>query len=205
MTRAIIVGNGTTRKNFDLNKLRNLIDEEFPSDPNVFFCGVAHRDVSDISVLKELSYNCTVEDYRREMLKEDGVVSDFLLYPKTSDDHYEDPKFHGRTTNLPRSNTGMFAMKQAILRGYVDLYILGFDSLIKDDTEQSISNMFEGKPETRASAADNPNRIRYLDWFCQHNMLCSFTFVFDKNYEFYDVAADNIKVISYERFEDEVI
>lgn len=204
MTRAVIVGNGTTRKDFDLNKLSWFVDED-SLIPNVFFCGVAHRDVSDISVLKELSYNCTVEDYRREMLKEDGVVSDFLLYPETSDDHYEDPKFHGRTTNLPRSNTGMFAMKQAILRGYVDLYILGFDSLIKDDTEQSISNMFEGKPETRASAADNPNRIRYLDWFCRHNMLCSFTFVFDKNYEFYDVTADNIKVMSYERFEDEVI
>ena len=194
--QAIIVGNGTTRKNYDLNTL---------PDVSTFLCGIAHREMNLTTLAGHKIYHVTVEEYRKDMLLEDGISESDILFPVDSVDHVEDPRYHNRFTNIPRNNSGMFAMKKAIQYGNTELSILGFDSLIQNDAKQSISNMFEGKPETRARAEDNPNRIRYLDWFCLHNMFVNFYFVFDKEYEFYDVNANNIHVISYERFMKNVV
>lgn len=194
MTIALVIGNGTSRRGFDLNEL--------PFLPT-YLCGIAHREINEPMYNRK---HVTVEEYRRDMLLDDGIAEEDIFYPEPgSVDHVEDPRFHGRMHDIPRNNSGMFAMKTAILNGATNLYILGFDSFIKDDLEQSVSNMFEGKPETRARAEDNPNRIRYLDWFCNHNMLVQFNFVFDKEYDFYEVEANNIRIISYERFKREVI
>ena len=194
--RAIIVGNGTTRDSFDLNKI--------PLNNEVYSCGIAYEGFDNLD--RPRLYNVTIEEYRKKMLEDSKLFSDSqILFPDLLEDHLESSLYHGHTGPRPRSNTGMWAMKCAIFSGNSILYILGFDSLIKDDTEQSISNMFEGAAETRTNAADNPNRIRYLDWFMSHNIFTDFVFVFDKQYDFYDCKSPNMHGLSYELFEKALI
>jgi hypothetical protein len=194
--RAIIVGNGTSRSSFDLNKI--------PLLSEVYSCGVAYKGLKNLNRIN--LYNVTIEEYRKKMLEEANLFSSSrILFPDVIEDHVESSLYHGHTGPRPRSNTGMYAMKCAILNGNSIIYILGFDSLIKNDTKQSISNMFDGAAETRTNAKDNPNRIRYLDWFMSHNNLVDFVFVFDKQYEFYNCQSTNMHGLSYELFEKELI
>ncbi len=194
--RAIIVGNGTSRSSFDLNRI-SLQSE-------VYSCGIAYKGFENLNRVN--LFNVTIEEYRKKMLEEVNLFSSSrILFPDVIEDHLESSLYHGHAGPRPRSNTGMYAMKCAILNGNSIIYILGFDSLIKDDTEQSISNMFEGAAQTRTNASDNPNRIQYLDWFMSHNNLVDFVFVFDKQYEFYNCQSTNMHGLSYELFEKELI
>ena len=187
---AVIIGNGTTRQNFNLN---NLVNKE---NLLIYSCGVAYKGFDDPN---KVDYHVTIEEYRRDQLEKEDQSP--RIYPEDIEDHVESMFYHGHAGPRPRSNTGMFAMKCAIRTGCSVLYILGFDSLIKNDETQSISNMFKGKAETRTRAADNPNRIRYLDWFMSHNHLVDFIFVFDKQYEFYRCQSNNMHGLSYSMFE----
>ena len=194
--RAIIIGNGTSRVDFDLNRI--------PVKNEVYSCGVAYEGFEDLNRVN--LYNVTIEEYRKKMLEDSKLFSNSrILFPDEIEDHVESSLYHGHTEARPRSNTGMYAMKCAMFNGNTILYILGFDSLIKNDTAQSISNMFEGAAETRTNAADNPNRIRYLDWFMTHNLFTDFVFVFDKQYDFYGCKSPNMHGMSYEQFEKVLI
>jgi hypothetical protein len=194
--RAIIVGNGTSRSSFDLNRIA--------LQTEVYSCGIAYKGFENLNRVN--LFNVTIEEYRKKMLEEVNIFSSSrILFPDVIEDHLESSLYHGHTGPRPRSNTGMYAMKCAILNGNSIIYILGFDSLIKDDTEQSVSNMFDGAAQTRTNARDNPNRIQYLDWFMSHNNLVDFVFVFDKQYDFYNCKSTNMHGLSYKLFEKELI
>jgi hypothetical protein len=197
MIPALIIGNGTTRKEFDLDRI---------SDPGLFItysCGIAYKDFKNGIP----DYHVTVEQYRKEQLEFNNL--DHILFPQTDIDHYELVEYHGSKhrfnsiQSLPRNNTGMFAMKCAILDGCEQIYILGFDSLIKSDNKQSTSNCFEGREETRTRVEDNINRAQYLDWFCMHNILHKFIFVFPaSDYEYHTITAPNVEAWTYDAFEE---
>lgn len=191
--RAFIIGNGTSRRDFDVTRL---IGE------SIYCCGMSFTE------FPRNEWYCldpvTVEPYRLEMMSEKGLEAADIRYPKDVD-HFEMMEYHGHMGPRPRNNAGMFAMMEAIRDGYLDLYILGFDSLIEGDDEQGVSNMYTGRQETRTVAADNVSRYRYLQWFINHNILGSFTFVFPKGVNLRPLSGNNVDAITYELFTREVI
>jgi len=190
MKRAFIIGNGTSREGFHLDNLRG---------ETIYSCGIAHRGFTRPI---QPTWHVTVEKYRQDMLiMEDGINPDVIRFPVDLEEHHELPEYHPGTHDphqRPRNNAGMYAMTCAIRDGYTDLYILGFDSLILDNKDKAVSNMFTGRPETRTRFEDNANRARYLNWFMDHNVLCHFTYMFDTEHDFYPLRGGNVGIIDYE-------
>ena len=75
----------------------------------------------------------------------------------------------------------MNAILEAIKAGAKTIIGFGFDFLLRDD-KQSVSNLYDGTinygMETRASALDNPNRVRYMNYVMSKNPKIDFYFAF---------------------------
>ncbi len=161
---ALIIGNGTSRLDFDLEK-RSV-------DYITFGCNALYR---------ELPWNCidwliAIDHGIATEIADSNFPLDRFIYPPPAE-QYEPAELSGR--RQVRSNAGMNAMIEAIRRGFIDLTCIGFDFILYDPI-QSTSNVFEGSnnygPETHASVDDNVGRIRYLSWFINHNLNVRFNF-----------------------------
>lgn len=180
---AYIIGNGTSRKGFDLDLLR----EKGTS----FGCNALYRDW-------EPDFLVAIDD---KIIEEINMSSfpwqRFIVPPWT--ECYEPAEFNPRQ---PRSNAGMNAMIEAIKREKTQLICLGFDFMSKQP-EQCTSNIYEGTnaygPETHASYEDSVNRIKYMNWFAHQNKEVQFVFVFNEGVELNTkyVTADNISTMTY--------
>ena len=84
----------------------------------------------------------------------------------------------------PRSNAGMNAILEAIKKGYSDLHIFGFDSLVVDN-KVALSNLYDGTDcygyDTRANLQDTRNRMTFLGWVIEKNPDTHFTFCYPKD------------------------
>lgn len=174
---AVIVGNGTTRKAFNLS--------EFRKQGPIFGCNALYREF-------EPDWLVAIDDkIVNEILSSNFPKEKFIITP--FEEQFEPAVFN---PYQPRNNAGMIAMDAAIKRGYNDLICIGFDFLIADEALNA-SNIYDGTsgygPETRGSLQDCINRTYFLDWFASHHPDVTFTFLFPiGEYQFRSLNAQNV-------------
>jgi hypothetical protein len=186
MNTAFIIGNGTSRKDFDLTRLKPY--------GTIFGCNALYRDFFDNSIPDFL---VAIDDGIIAEIEGSDFPSKRVIIPPI-DERWEPAECNiGR----PRSNAGMNAMREAIKMDYNQLICLGFDFLIQDD-KQLLSNMYDGTqnygPSTRASAADNPGRVNYLQWLVSKNPDVDFIFIFPEGSNITSIRGNNVFVNTYE-------
>jgi hypothetical protein len=189
MNTAFIIGNGTSRKGFELTKLKPY--------GTIYGCNALYRDYFDNSIPDFL---VAIDDgIITEIEGSDFPSKRFIVPPM--DERWEPAECNiGR----PRSNAGINAMREAIKMGYNQLICLGFDFLIQDD-KQLLSNVYDGTPNygpsTRASAADNPGRVNYLQWLVRKNPDTHFIFIFPSIENVTKIFGENVYYNTYENLE----
>lgn len=162
---AFIIGNGKSRKGFDLEQLRK--------HGTIFGCNALYRDFHP-------DYLVAIDD---KIISEIRSQFSFPLERFIEPNFYEKfepvalhPNGGGR---VPRSNAGMNAMLEAIRRGHDQLIMLGFDFIVSSK-DIGTSNMYDGtyayEADTRCSFEDNANRMRFLNWFIDQNKEVKFIF-----------------------------
>ena len=186
MNTAFIIGNGTSRKGFDLARLKPY--------GTIFGCNALYRDYPDHSIPDFL---VSIDDGIITEIEHSDFPSKRFIVPPI-DERWEPSECNiGR----PRSNAGMNAMREPIKMGYDQLICLGFDFLIQDD-KQLLSNMYDGTqnygPETRANAADNPGRVNYLQWLVAKNPEVDFIFIFPDDCTVTSLRGGNVFINTYE-------
>lgn len=192
MKTAFIIGNGETRRGFDLTRLKPY--------GTIFGCNALYRDYYPEFVVPD--YLVAIDNgIIGEIEQQQDFPSARVIIPP------EDERWEPAECNRarPRSNAGMNAMREAIKMGYDQLICLGFDFLVQDE-EYNTSNMYDGTrnygPETRANANDNPGRYNYLNWLVAKNPDVIFIFIFPEdltNGKIYaNISGSNVYVNNYE-------
>ena len=188
MNAAAIIGNGRSRKDFDLMQFHRA------SIP-IWGCNALYREYD--AVARPIPDKLVMVD--------DGIileVADSAFPPERVVLPSEDERWEpfAANPNRPRMNAGMAAMSIAIDRGYDALLCLGFDFLMLKAAD-SVSNLYDGTvnygPETRANHADTPNRMRFLHWFVAQHPNVTFQFVFPENTTIATMFSTNVKFITY--------
>jgi len=160
---AFIIGNGKSRKGFDLNILRPY--------GKIYGCNALYREFHP-------DYLIAIDE---GMIDEIRSQLSFPLERFIEPDFYEkfEPVALHPKGNVPRSNAGMNAMLEAIRHGNTQLIMIGFDFIVASE-EVGTSNIFEGtknyEGNTKATFADNANRMRFLNWFIDQNKEIDFIF-----------------------------
>jgi hypothetical protein len=189
MNTAFIIGNGTSRKGFELTKLKPY--------GTIYGCNALYRDYFDNSIPDFL---VAIDDgIITEIEGSDFPSKRFIVPPM--DERWEPAECNiGR----PRSNAGINAMREAIKMEYNQLICLGFDFLIQDD-KQLLSNVYDGTqnygPSTRASAADNPGRVNYLQWLVRKHPEVDFIFIFPSIENVTKIYGENVFYNTYENLQ----
>ena len=183
MTTAFIIGNGTSRVPIPLSSL--------VGKGTIFGCNALYRDFTDYDFLVSID-DQIIEEVR------DKANDDRLIIP-AEEDRWEHSDY---SKNRRRSNAGMNAMIEAVNRDCTKLYCLGFDFILKDET--STSNVYEDTngygPETHANEADNPFRVKYLNWYMQRNTDVTFTFVLPRDSRYVPLFGANATGIYVDTF-----
>lgn len=186
--RAIVIGNGESRKGFDLDRLK---------DETTFGCNALYRDWWP-------SYLIALDERMvQEILHSDYPEETFVEPPES--EKWEPAEVN---PNRPRSNAGVIAINEALAHGFTQIYCMGFDFLIRDK-DKSTSNLYDGTPcygmETRAVYGDNMNRARFLLHVILHNPKAQFNFVLPEDDKDNIIIAkdkvENFDTMSYEEFE----
>lgn len=177
MMTAFIIGNGESRKDFDLEKLR----------PHgvIYGCNALYRDF-------EPDYLVAIDDKMIKEINESEFPKEKFIVP-TREEQYEPIEMHGSRVR-PRSNAGMNAIMEAIKRGSTEIYLIGFDFLIHND-KMALSNMYDGTnaygPETRTSLPDSRNRMNFLGFVMKKYSSIKFVFCYPKGLSVYTPALPN--------------
>lgn len=185
---ALIIGNGMSRKDLDLKALKR-------ENPDLIFfgCNALYREDMDNTIPDFL---VAIDDGMIEEIAGSRFPQIRVLIPPVNE-RWEPADCNPRR---PRSNAGMAAMLEAIKKGFTTLICIGFDFLYTD-REQSTSNLFDGTPnygpETRASAADNPGRVNFLNYTALKNPHVNFLFAYPEDQQLQRVFANNIKSAVY--------
>jgi len=182
---AFIIGNGESRRNFDLNKIKGVAP--------IFGCNALYRNFSP-------DWLVAVDGGVIDEINSSNFPKEFTLFPRSKAEEYEPAEMHPDRNRYPRNNSGMYAMQRAIEKDHNVLLCLGFDFLI-NDSYLSCTNLFAGTKnygaETHANFEDNAGRIRYLEWFASKNKDVVFIFVLEDLFPKVPVGAKNIFTIPY--------
>lgn len=186
MNTAFVIGNGMSRADFDLLHLKPF--------GTVFGCNALYRQYHPDYELPD--YLVAIDDGIMQEIKSSDFPTKRVIFPPI-DERWEPASCNGRR---PRSNAGMNAMREAIKLDFDQLICLGYDFLIEDPAA-SVSNLFHGTdnygPETRASANDNPGRVRYLQWLVDQHPEVDFIFIFPDDAVVTPLTGSNVFTNSY--------
>ncbi len=196
---AHIIGNGGSRKGFDLMQLKN--------KGSVFGCNALYRDyVLQGYVLPD--YLVAIDNPIITEIEGSSFPSTRVLIPPENE-RWEPIELHwGRAVNKswnparPRSNAGMNAILEAIKKEYTQLYIFGFDFLVVDQNT-AMSNLYDGTEcyglETRANLQDTRNRMKYLGYVLEKYPDTNFTFCYPKDAgNIYSPDVKNCSIINFD-------
>ena len=182
---AFIIGNGESRRSFDLNDIKSVAP--------IFGCNAIYRDFSP-------DWLVAVDEGVIDEISSSNFPIEYTLFPRSKAEEYEPADMHPGRNRYPRNNSGMYAMQRAIEKDYNVLLCLGFDFLI-NDSYLSCTNLFAGTKnygaETHANFEDNAGRIRYLEWFARKNKDVVFIFVLEDLFPKVPIGAKNIFTIPY--------
>jgi hypothetical protein len=178
---AIVIGNGVSRKELDLNSL--------VGHGTIYGCNALYREFSH---------------YDHLIAIDDGMIEEIKNDPKAIIPPIEE-RFESSDYNpfqRRRSNAGMNAMYEAVKAGNVSIFCIGFDFILEGDI--SVDNIFKGTknygPETHANVSDNYYRLQYLQWFISKYKTCSFWFVIPDDAEKKNIEGNNVFGIHLSRF-----
>lgn len=147
--RALIIGNGVSRRGYDLHDASKL-------GLTTFGCNrIVDEFLPDYVVaIDPIMINC--------LYKSPSVPNHRVLVP-LHNEHWEPAELGGR-----RSNAGCNAILEAIKRDFEVIVAIGMDFLIDRD-DMACDNVYATKPEyqQRATCDDNKNRLTYLRWIVQ--------------------------------------
>lgn len=193
--KALIVGNGLSRKDIDLNEVARVND-----NMTIFGCNAIYRDYApkydvpdylvaiDPGIITEIE--CSTFPASRVLIPpEHERWEPRVLWT-------EIPAFN----STPRSNAGTNAILEAIKMGYTDIRLVGFDSFVY---ERSIaeSNMYHGTanygPETRAKFEEGLARIRFISWIVENNPDKTFTFYLPDSVPYISIDLPNADFKTY--------
>lgn len=181
MTTAVIIGNGKSRKDINLNELKTL--------GPTYGANALYRDF-------KADWLVAIDDKIIGEVLESTFPKDRFIVPPEHE-QYEPSEY---TPYRRRENAGMVAMREAIKHGNKSLYCVGFDFLF-DDIEMNMGNVYDGTfaygPETRASLEDCANRMAYLDWFASKHSDVEFIFLYperERDRMFRFVRSPNIMI-----------
>ncbi len=198
---AYIIGNGQSRKSFDLMILNG--------KGTVFGCNALYRDFTFKRYILP-HYLVAIDDAIVTEIESSDFPSNRVIIPPENE-KWEPVKLHwGNSASedwnpaRPRSNAGMNAIIEAIKMGYKQLYVLGFDFLVVDE-DTALSNLYDGTNcyglDTRANLQDTRNRLNYLGWVIEENPDVDFTFCYPRsviNSGIYTPQAVNVSVQDFE-------
>ena len=192
MMRAFIIGNGPSRKNFDLKLLKG--------NGTIFGCNALYRDYPKFDIPDFL---VAIDDDIIEEIQSSKFPKDRVIIPP-EDERHEDADYNPYARL--RSNAGVNAMFEAIKLGYRELYCLGFDFMLKSP-QRSLGNIYDGTnaygPETRSRYVDNMNRVKYMQFIANKYRYVQFKFVvpqFPNKDEYHILNANNVAGVFYEKF-----
>lgn len=187
MQSAIVIGNGTSRKSYDVRKLVG-----FPGP--VIGCNLTYLEPDfnpDLTV--------TIDDEAIKAVMAHVPIHRVIIPPKQ-----ERWELNGSGR---RSNAGMCAIHEAIKRGYRKIYCLGFDSFLKAGADVTTSNVYADNPlyqgPRQATVSDNVFRTSYMDWFASAHEDIAFIFVYPAGLEMLPIA-DNVSAIDFNEFQRQV-
>jgi len=182
---AFIIGNGESRRNFDLNDIKGVAP--------IYGCNALYRDFSP-------DWLVAVDEGVIDEINSSNFPKESTLFPRSKAEEYEPADMHPGRNRYPRNNSGMYAMQRAIEKDHNVLLCLGFDFLI-NDSYLSCTNLFAGTKnygaETHANFEDNAGRIHYLEWFARKNKDVVFIFVLEDLFPKVPIGAKNIFTIPY--------
>ena len=189
MNTAIIVGNGKSRSNYDLNRTRNGYDKM-----HVFGCNALYREFYP-------DFLVAIDEEIISEIEQSSFPNNACIFPP-EEERYEPKEMYGVGSykQCPRSNAGMVAMQQAIKQKCKKLICIGFDFLIVDE-KQATDNVFAGTnaygPQTKASLSDTRNRMKFLSFLIEKNPNVNFVFVYPANTMSYMPDSKNVDCIDY--------
>ena len=186
---AIIIGNGKSREEIDLNSLIG--------QGTIFGCNALYRSFDGYD------YLVAIDD---RMINEIQTTTKRLSGPAIfppEDERWESAEY---SKTRRRNNAGMAAMDAAIRMGHTILYCLGFDFILEG--EDSVKNVYKGsqnyEPHTQSNQEDNYYRIKYLEWFaCKHPNV-KFVFVIPDNAKTKPIDSPNIIGLAISTFLDKL-
>ena len=197
MSTALIVGNGLSRKDIDLSEVTRKNE-----DMTIYGCNALYRDFSPFYEYPD--YLVAIDDGILDEIRRSEFPVDRLIIPPL-EERWEPRQMwekiaQGAPYNLPRSNAGTNAIREAIKSGHDTIYIIGFDSMIRDHSV-AVGNIYDASenygPETRANYDDSMNRARYLAWVFETNPQVKFKFYFPDGYEIIQVDLPNVTYHDY--------
>lgn len=200
---AYIIGNGGSRKGFDLLLLKG--------KGTVFGCNALYRDYQRSTPKYVLpDYLVAIDNPIITEIESSDFPSSRVLIPP-EDEKWEPVELHwGRAVNKqwdpqrPRSNAGMNAILEALKLEYETMYVFGFDFLVLNQNT-AMSNLYDGTDcyglETRANLQDTRNRMKYLGHVIENNPKTNFVFCYPKETiagGIYNPQAENTCITSFD-------
>ena len=184
---AIVICNGPSRKEFDLNLLKG--------KGEIFGCNVVYREFDGID------YHVLIDHGVFEELTQAGIDNKKII-PATGEDQYEPAHQPG---GRYKNNAGVFAMEQAVKRGHKLVYVLGMDCIVAEG--DFLGNVYlntKNFPD-KVSFDDQRRRLFYVDWFCQQYPAVKFVFVFPDSIKKYNrIEAKNVAGLTFNKFKENI-
>ena len=182
MTKAFIIGNGPSRKECSLEKLKE--------QGTVFGCNALYRDFWP-------DYLVAIDPKITEEIKQSDFPADRFIVPPY-EEQFESQNY--RPGVMIRSNAGMNACMEAIKKGHKVLFLLGFDFIIADK-DIALGNLYDGtngyEMETRTSFSDSISRVKYFEWFARENYSIDFYFVIPEGLIVHPLRTNNVRGMHY--------
>ena len=193
---AYVIGNGPSRKGFDLNKL--------PATGQTYGCNALYRDfVPD--------YIFSVDTKMTVKMLEDKVYEKCIHYApalEVNRPHGKD-KLH-LTPNNPHWISGNQAFWTACVHGHKNIFLIGFD--FREYGEGQLNNIYQ---DTKNYGPRNSDII-FEGWLSQFRQLqimrpyCNWTVVHDNPPDYLKVSNPSanfgkFKILSYKEFNDTVL
>lgn len=193
MTKAFIIGNGPSRKDYPLEKLKD--------KGTMFGCNALYRDFYK---KHDLPHYLVAIDEKiiTEIEHSDYPSSRFIVPPFKEQFEPQDYRPGVQT----RSNAGMNACFEAIKRGHNEIYLLGFDFIIANK-DIATGNLYDGtngyEMETRATFSDSIARVKFFDWFANKHNNIDFYIVIPEGSDVHPLRSDNVRGLHYKDLFDD--
>lgn len=190
--RAFIIGNGPSRKGFDITSLKG--------HGTIYGCNALYRDFPKFDIP---DYLVSIdEEIITEIKKSKFPKKRFIVPPL--EEQFEDPQYN--PYQRFRSNAGVNAMLEAIKKGHNELYCFGFDFMIKNP-KVALGNLYDGTNaygiETRTRYQDNVNRIKYMQFLAAKYNKVKFIFVvphYGNKDQYHNLNSKNVAGMFYSKF-----